>query len=313
MVDEGETNYHNLPLFKFFVYYYSRFSKDRMIKEAHLLGIRNEDAPNIAYNWVKRHVELYKSIKEIGYHPEKRKHPMAVNIMNDGSMRIQEGNHTVSIMKHLGYSGKLHVKVNTRSEGWLRLKDKLYNLYGEKLLYQPVDHPDFDDWRVDRECVDRWSIIKKEVDFKDKLVLDVGSNMGYFSFRATEKGATVVGVESNEARVEVSKALALFNGFPSHNPVFIEAKFEDYLENYKNPKFDVVLMLSLLHHYIKRNPGEAWRAVDLLSRCCRNMVLELGLNDLPIKWSPELILDNSNYTEYKTLYEGERPIYLFTV
>lgn len=313
MIDEGEKNYQNLPLFGFFQWYYGRRPKERLEFEAKILGLKNVNVKDITYNWVKRHVNLYKSIKSEGYLPERRKKPILVNITDSGDIKVKDGNHTVSILKHLKYKGSLHVKVDSRSQGWIDFKDKLYKLYGRKLLYQPLDHPDFCDWEIDRECVNRWRIINEAVDFKDKNVLDVGSCTGWCSLHCAMEGARVVGVEPNAVRVEAAGKFAAFHGFHSSNPIFVKSTFEKYLGRYKNTKFDVVLMLSLLHHYIRRNPDEAWSAVNLLSRCSRSMVLELGLNDLPIEWSPELILENSHYIKYKTLYEGERPIYLFTV
>lgn len=309
MIDEGETEITNLPLYQALSIYYDKRPLKRRKYEAELLEIDSVEGSDIAYHWVERHIELYQSIKEHGYKPELRHKPLTVNITDRGILNIVDGNHTVSILKHLGYTGKLRFKVDKRHEDWIQLKQQLYDMYDKKLLYQPVYHPDFDDWDIDRACEDRWKLIEPSVDFFCKNVLDIGSNMGYFCERIAEKGGTVTGIDPNETRVIFSEILADYHKFPPNNPLYEATSFETHLTD---NHYDVVLLLSLIHHYIRRSVGDAFDALNLISRHCDKMVLELGVNRLPIEWYPELVLKYTEYSRYTTISdELERPIYLY--
>lgn len=307
LVDAG-AKIRNLPLYHALTKYYSERDLGRREYEAKLLGIKSTKGSDIAFKWLQIHIKLFNDIKRSGFKPELRNKPLSLRINDKGRLRIVDGHHTVSILKYLGYKKKLEFTVVERDKKWLQLKQKLYDMYKQKLLYQPVYHPDFDDWKIDRGCLDRWNIIKQHVEnVKGKRVLDIGSNMGYFCERFTDLGARVVGIDPNPVRVQASRMFSEYHGY-TEPPLYYCEKFEEHLED---EDYDLVLLLSLIHHYIRRNPDEAWKALKLISEHCDKMILELGVNRLPLVWKPELVLKHSEYTKYTTLYDGERPIYLY--
>ena len=307
-MDEATVTAKDTPLYQLMLEHYTRFKKKRLESEQQLLGTHNAEADTIAEAWVRRHMGLYKSIKRQGYKPELREKPIQVRIMNDGSYRLVDGTHTVSIIKHLKISPTVEAQVVEREQGWLELKQSLYNMYGRKLLYQPVNHPDFADWEIDRESEDRWEIIKPYLDVSGKKVLDVGSNMGYFSERLTDMGAVVTGIDPNQTRVDFANILADYHEYDEDNPLYLCASFETHL---RDNTYDAVLVLSLLHHYLRRGFKEFCDAVQLISEKCDKMILEVGTERMPVKWHPKLVVDNSTYTRYTVLYNGLRPIYLY--
>lgn len=308
-VDKGETRPRHLPLFLSLSKLYSSMSIERRKKEQELLGLDSSHGNRLTCAWIEKHIELYKSIKDNGYKPELRKTPLSVNITDRGKFKVADGNHTISILKHLGYKGTVKVKVNNRDLEWIKLKQQLYDMYGKKLLYQRINHPDFDDWIIDRDEHYRFKAISEALgDISGKTLLDVGSNMGMISMGFVNMGAIVTGIDPNQTRVNASEIFSDYHGFPPDNPYFECSSFETHLsENH----YDVVLVLSLLHHYLRRGIDEFAKAVKLLSETCDVMVLEMGLNRLPIEWSAKLVLLNSNYTKYRIIYNGERPIYLY--
>ena len=319
IVDRGETDMNALPLFHALRKYYSSRPKNRLNYERKLLGLKHGGVSEITIEWIKRHIELYYSIKNDGYKPELRKNPVEVRIKNDGSIKVVDGNHTVSILRHLRHRYRITVKVVEREDGWLNLKMGLYNFYGKKLLYQPVEHPDFDDWDVDRESVDRWNAIKDAIgDIKGKHVIDLGSCTGYFTRKLTDLKAYAIGVELNPHRIFVAQTISKFKGYGSGHPAFFCKPYEDFLLKNIKPKgnnksvFDVGLHLSVLHHYIRRDLKEAWKSMMLVSEYCDRLILELEVENIPIVWSPELILENTKYTSYRQIYKSNRPIYLYT-
>ena len=140
-----------------------------------------------------------------------------------------------------------------------------------------------------------------------------GNCTGWFSHRLAEHGTKMVGVEPTKTRVEIARAISQSRGLPPSNPRFIIGRFEDYLPG---KRFDFALCLSLLQHYMRRSLREAWDVVDLISRHCDALFLDVAENRLPVKWRPELILEHSAYEGYTRLlgdedYAGGRPFYVF--
>jgi len=198
---------------------------------------------------------------------------------------------------------------------WPLIKRKAYSLYGRPFLYQPIDHPTFKGWPVARRCQDRLQPILETLDpVEGKHGLDIGSCTGWFSHRLAEHGAEMTGVEPNPTRVEIARAISRSRGLTPANPRFVVGRFEDHFK--PGHHHDFALCLSLLQHYMRRSLREAWGAVDLISRHCDLMFLDVAENRLPVEWRPELVLEHSEYVGFTRLpgdedYAGGRPFYVF--
>ncbi len=309
MIDRGEKDILNLPLYKLMKRHYCSKDLKRWKKEQAILHLNSPDCMRIAYTWVEKHIALYHSIKKEGYLPERRHKPVSVHIRDDGGLFLLDGTHTASILMHLGTHKTITAEVKSRGGGWEMLKRKLWGIYGKKLLYQPPDHPDMMDWDVDRPSPHRWDAIKEALgDMKGLRIIDVGSCTGHFSIKLAKEGAQVTAAEPHKARHDTAKIMARYHGLSSDNPQFTLDSFE---QNLNRNRYDVAIVLSVLHHYFRRNPQEAYNAFDLLSKTCDKLILEVGVNRMPIAWSPELVLEHSKYSKYRTLWNGERPIYLY--
>ena len=102
---------------------------------------------------------------------------------------------------------------------------------------------------------------------KDKSVLDIGCKYGYFCHEAILRGASLVnGVEISKTNVEIAKRIVNLWGRD------IEIIEGDFLETDINEKYDVVLLLNVLHHLIS--------PVDILKKVskCAN---ELAIIEFP--------------------------------
>lgn len=126
-----------------------------------------------------------------------------------------------------------------------------------------------------RSCAHRYSIIKQFLtQYKRPFtVLDLGANLGYFSFRIAEDfpNATVVSIE-NGNHVELHR-LAVRNGNPG---VFVLSKSMDYndlLTLGACEHFDVVLALSIIHHF----PFSLTTGTNLVNWLGDNVIYELCL------------------------------------
>ena len=80
---------------------------------------------------------------------------------------------------------------------------------------------------------------------KEKSVLDIGCKYGYFCHEALIKGAsTVKGIDISDTNVEIAKKIVELWDRD------IEIFEKDFLDTDFNEKFDVILLLNVLHHII---------------------------------------------------------------
>lgn len=159
-----------------------------------------------------------------------------------------------------------------------------YLLKREYVYYQPedlteadwerIDNGNFDPYvaqhisrRLDRICMDRAAMIRNAMRQhfapKGKTLLDLGCNTGFFSHYFARLDMRVTGVDSNTHNtvkgttvdadasvIATAKRLATQYGVDA---TFVEAEIQQYLAD--APKFDVVLCLSLFHHFFEVGVG----------------------------------------------------------
>lgn len=96
---------------------------------------------------------------------------------------------------------------------------------------------------IQRYELQRAKFISDNLNFQDKMVLDIGGNTGYFSFEAISKGAkSVLLIEGNENHAEFVSELAIAENLP----ISVSNKYFDFENN--NSKSDIVFILNVLHH-----------------------------------------------------------------
>lgn len=84
----------------------------------------------------------------------------------------------------------------------------------------------------------------KNVDIKNKTVLDIGGNTGYFTFELLSRGAK--SVDYYEGNIEHSKFVTLASEVLNRkNQINV---YNEYYCFNKSNKFDIVLLLNVLHH-----------------------------------------------------------------
>ena len=96
---------------------------------------------------------------------------------------------------------------------------------------------------------ERLEYILKKVNIKDKRIMDIGGNSGFFTFELLDKGAKFVHY------YEGDKTLAEFVRLASEilnieNKLKITNKYFsfDVMEDIQKDKYDIVLLLNVLHH-----------------------------------------------------------------
>jgi len=94
---------------------------------------------------------------------------------------------------------------------------------------------------------ERMKFIENIINLKNKTIVDIGGNTGFFSFASLEaKANKVVLIEGNSYHAEfVSIATSLLN---YHNLIVINQYFDFESTVYEKP-VDITLMMNILHHY----------------------------------------------------------------
>lgn len=92
---------------------------------------------------------------------------------------------------------------------------------------------------------ERMDFLKKQLNFQNKKVLDVGGNTGFFSFEAIEAGAEQATlIEGNLAHETfVKKAAQITNKNITTNNYYLDFKANKIEESY-----DIVLLFNVIHH-----------------------------------------------------------------
>ncbi|WP_077624236.1 class I SAM-dependent methyltransferase [Sediminibacillus massiliensis] len=111
-----------------------------------------------------------------------------------------------------------------------------------------------------RECENRYNKIKEQLtkykSDKPFTVLDLGANFGYFSFRIAEDfNAEVTMIESNKRINDIAKQ----NDNKKVKLINRHVSADELRKIIKQEKFDVILALSILHHFEEYN-----QVIDML-------------------------------------------------
>ncbi len=152
--------------------------------------------------------------------------------------------------------------------------------------YQPI-YKSVNENQVTRPCYDRWNSIEKFIPKKKGSVLDIGSNIGYFTFKFSERGFLSHGVESDVLNIIVSNSIKEKNKIK--NAIFsqdiVDEKFIEKMSYYL-----LINNLSVFHHWVKRFGKD--KAIEMLrniSKKCECMFFETGQNnEKKMSWSQSL-------------------------
>ena len=112
-----------------------------------------------------------------------------------------------------------------------------------------------------------WDNIKKLVDWRNKKVVDIGTNHAYMAIKADKKGANVIALDKDENRLNMAKKII----FVSRSSV--QCKL--WHSGEPVPKCDIILCLNVLHHI--QNKEEFFNTLD-----CKQIIFEIKLKDIEI-------------------------------
>ena len=128
-----------------------------------------------------------------------------------------------------------------------------------------------------RESIDRCRAIENHFAgrLRGKRLLDVGSSLGYVCFYFADRGMATEGWEGNPANAEVAQLIGEINGVSSR--IRTQQFDRDSLATIAPGQFDIVTLLSVLHHVVYHQGLEQTQELlrDLLQRV-PVLVLELA-------------------------------------
>lgn len=158
--------------------------------------------------------------------------------------------------------------------------------------YQPI-YGSHRTGALTRQCEDRWEKVQPYLDEAPASVLDIGCNLGYFSFMASEKGCTVFGVDLGSFYITACNAIR--HTTKRHTTFFLKANIDkDFLQ--AMPYFDVVFNFSVFHHWVKAyGEEEAKQMMRVLADKCGMIFFETGQsNEDGTKWQEKLAFMGRN-------------------
>jgi SAM-dependent methyltransferase/ADP-heptose:LPS heptosyltransferase len=216
---------------------------------------------------------------------------------------------------------------------------KLYVSDVEKTLegsYHPIPFYGFPEKGVRGSgCIKRWKFIEEHFNTDKKLnVLDIGCNLGFFTFLVGYCGHNVLGIDSDKLLIDCATKISNA-GIGKDNIKFehIDGNLLEYLKSVKDDTYDYVLYMSVHHHIYEQFSAEvADQILNEVSRISKNMIFDMGQYDekdnswLPwLKLIPKLKkIETIDYVANKTkfkhglvisstlIHETERWLYLFS-
>jgi len=142
----------------------------------------------------------------------------------------------------------------------------------------------------ERNCFDRWEVIRKEIETSGgSSVLDIGSAEGFYVIQAArECSCTAIGVEMDARRFAVAEDQIIKEKIRNARFIFGAADTEMIP---RLPASDLVICMSVLHHIMSARGEEYARGfMSLLrKRTKKEMIFEMGQSDeSELSWAKRL-------------------------
>jgi len=225
---------------------------------------------------IRKFKKLWQDISASGYDHNQ---PIDIAITKTGAIVIKDGHHRASIMYMLGLP--ISAKIIARAPEWDALSRAARRMYGSdsRKLYHPIDHIEFQDWKIARDLHHRATAIELlEANWAGLSVLDIGANQGGISFHMADKGASATAAEQSPVYYNIGENVdKTLRKYQKKTPV---TWFRgDGWDAAKSQRWDWILCLSVMHHFMKRPDGYEYvkqQLNALLQQADRGVVVEFG-------------------------------------
>ncbi len=173
------------------------------------------------------------------------------------------------------------------ADKWFRLA--LRNFIKSYRAYQPVRFQGRLLQPGKRDYEHRWMLIRREAEeCGARSLLDIGCAEGYFTQRAArELGCLSLGIEADVRRLTVAQNINTLERNELTGFMYAEVDMDSLS---RLPKFDIVLFLSVLHHFMREHGSDYCREVLSIIRTKTNkvMIFDMGIESELLDWDKEL-------------------------
>lgn len=194
---------------------------------------------DIKKNWYKRNKDAV-----TGWYDE-----VSINIWRHGELLFNDGAHRLSMAKILGLK-KIPVRIIVRHKSWFNFFKHLQSVLPNQRSYQSLWHPDLDtNFTIDHPCYDRFEMFSPHLPIvtTDSRSLDIWGNIWFFTRELEKRWFTADIIEHESFYLEILKNFKDSLWY-SYNIIWEDMFTWSWIsEN----KYDVVLALSIFHHFIK--------------------------------------------------------------
>jgi SAM-dependent methyltransferase len=169
----------------------------------------------------------------------------------------------------------------------LRLRVWVQSAFAIAGRYQPNPFTEQREQHDRRECRERFNAFSAALPSDARSCIDIGCNIGYFTFRMAARGGICLGFDVGRNEVSYARGLAALNGV--RNVAFMQ--YEITPDNVLGlPHADVIICMSVFHHWARKlGLAEATRIVDGFSKRCNFLVFETGQhNEVDTRWARNL-------------------------
>lgn len=146
------------------------------------------------------------------------------------------------------------VKIMVRLQLFMQMKVGLLNTYAPNAFMPRKDV--LDDERASYARLDAINSFLPENEAFS--VIDIGCNLGFFTFKMAERGGFCIGIDYGRNEILAAKALA--HKHSVDNIVFSQKEITAK-NAYLLPKADMVICLSIFHHWIRKLGQEQTRII----------------------------------------------------
>lgn len=190
------------------------------------------------------------------------------------------------------------VKIMVRLQLFMQMKVGLLNTYAPNAFLPRQDI--LDDERASYERLDAINIFLPENE--KPSVIDVGCNLGFFTFKMAERGGFCIGIDYGRNEILAAKALA--HKHSVDNIVFTQMEVTP--ENASLlPKGDMVICLSIFHHWIRKLGQEQTKIImqGLADSSNKYLIFDTGQpNEKNNEWAKSLEFMNPDINHWAIEY-----------
>ena len=158
-------------------------------------------------------------------------------------------------------------------------------------LYQPIYGEK--ETGAQRLCADRWEKMKQHLPKDNFSFMDIGSQIGYFTFQAAKEGGVSFGVERNKRYCEVAHAIKSIRNMD--HVAFLNIGIDSFTVK-GLPNVDVLCCMSIYHHWVRESGfEEADKIFTELTNRTQSIFFDTGQsNEQNVDWAKSLEFMNPN-------------------